>query len=239
MPRSIPGHGRVSARYPPPTSTGVPSSRMTSALMPGNGCVAEPGFVRVMPGSGVIRMCPVSVCHHVSTIGQRSPSDVEVVPHPRFRVDRLADRSQQPQRREVVLLGPLGAPAHERADRRRRRVEDRHAVALDDVPEAILVREVRRAFVHHHRRAVGERAVHDVAVARDPADVRRAPVDVVFLEIEHPLRRRIASGEIAAGRVHDALGFPRGAGRVEDVEHVLGIHRLGRAVRPRRGCIRS
>jgi len=39
---------------------------------PGNGVVAEPGFVSVMPGSGVIMIWPVSVCHHVSTIGQRS-----------------------------------------------------------------------------------------------------------------------------------------------------------------------
>ena len=35
--------------------------------------VAEPGLVAVIPGSGEIRMCPVSVCHQVSTIGQRSP----------------------------------------------------------------------------------------------------------------------------------------------------------------------
>ncbi len=35
--------------------------------------MAEPGLVEVIPGSGEIRMCPVSVCHHVSTIGQRSP----------------------------------------------------------------------------------------------------------------------------------------------------------------------
>ena len=41
--------------------------------MPGNGFVAEPGFSGVMPGSGVIRIAPVSVCHHVSTIGHRSP----------------------------------------------------------------------------------------------------------------------------------------------------------------------
>jgi len=34
--------------------------------------VADPGFVRVTPGSGVIMIWPVSVCHHVSTIGQRS-----------------------------------------------------------------------------------------------------------------------------------------------------------------------
>ena len=39
--------------------------------MPGNGRVAEPGLVLVMPGSGVIIMWPVSVCHQVSMIGQR------------------------------------------------------------------------------------------------------------------------------------------------------------------------
>src|SRR3954451_18371027 len=41
--------------------------------MPGNGNVAEPGLVVVAPGSGLIMMAPVSVCHHVSTTGQRSP----------------------------------------------------------------------------------------------------------------------------------------------------------------------
>ena len=35
------------------------------------GSVAEPGLSAVAPGSGVIRMPPVSVCHQVSTIGQR------------------------------------------------------------------------------------------------------------------------------------------------------------------------
>ena len=38
---------------------------------PGSGRVAEPGFSAVAPGSGLIRMPPVSVCHQVSTIGQR------------------------------------------------------------------------------------------------------------------------------------------------------------------------
>ncbi len=35
--------------------------------------MAEPGLVARAPGSGVIRMHPVSVCHQVSTMGQRSP----------------------------------------------------------------------------------------------------------------------------------------------------------------------
>src|ERR1700692_2791140 len=43
-----------------------------SAAMPGNAVIAAPGLVDVMPASGVMRMEPVSVCHHVSTIGQLS-----------------------------------------------------------------------------------------------------------------------------------------------------------------------
>src|SRR4051794_27374909 len=41
--------------------------------MPGSGNVADPGFSVVAPGSGLIMMAPVSVCHHVSTTGQRPP----------------------------------------------------------------------------------------------------------------------------------------------------------------------
>ena len=33
--------------------------------------MAAPGLVAVTPGSGEMRMPPVSVCHHVSTMGQR------------------------------------------------------------------------------------------------------------------------------------------------------------------------
>src|SRR3954452_24535091 len=69
----MPGQGRLSVSAPPPSSTIEPSFFTTAASTPGNGCVAEPGLVFVMPGSGVIMMWPVSVCHHVSTIGQRSP----------------------------------------------------------------------------------------------------------------------------------------------------------------------
>ena len=41
--------------------------------MPGKGSVAEPGTVGTAAGSGVIMIPPVSVCHQVSTIGQRLP----------------------------------------------------------------------------------------------------------------------------------------------------------------------
>src|SRR5947199_571228 len=74
MPRSIDGHGSVRTRNPPPPSgPGSPWLSTTSALMPGNAVIAAPGLVDVTPGSGVIMMAPVSVCHHVSTTGVRPP----------------------------------------------------------------------------------------------------------------------------------------------------------------------
>jgi hypothetical protein len=75
MPRSIAGHGLVSTRYPTFSASvnGIPSSSRISAEMPGIGRCAEPGSSVVTPGSGLIMMPPVSVCHHVSTIGAVLP----------------------------------------------------------------------------------------------------------------------------------------------------------------------
>ena len=45
-------------------------------MMPGSANVHEPGLSGVAPGSGVMRWPPVSVCHHVSTIGHFDPPTV-------------------------------------------------------------------------------------------------------------------------------------------------------------------
>jgi hypothetical protein len=46
-------------------------SASTTRLDAEEGPRGRAGLQRVAPGSGVIRMPPVSVCHQVSTIGQR------------------------------------------------------------------------------------------------------------------------------------------------------------------------
>src|SRR3954447_96538 len=75
--RSIAGHGFLMTSMPPlPRPTDSPVSSTISATTPGSGKVADPGFVGVAPGSGVIMWPPVSVGHHVSTIGQRPPPTV-------------------------------------------------------------------------------------------------------------------------------------------------------------------
>ncbi len=50
----------------------APSLSTSCGCTPKNGTVAEPGFVAMAPGRGVIMCPPVSVCHHVSTMAQRS-----------------------------------------------------------------------------------------------------------------------------------------------------------------------
>ena len=60
-------------------------SSYSSGFIPGSGLVAEPGLRSVAPGSGLINMPPVSVCHQVSTMGQR-PS-----PTTRWYLIALAD----------------------------------------------------------------------------------------------------------------------------------------------------
>ena len=61
-------------RWPALMATAAaPVSSTTSALTPGYGNEADPGFRVLIPGRGVMRIMPVSVCHHVSTTGQRLP----------------------------------------------------------------------------------------------------------------------------------------------------------------------
>ena len=166
--------------------------------------------------------------------------------------DRAACRRRCSRRYHIQASGLIGSPTlpSTRSDDRSnsagmssphfmnvriavgRGVEDRDAVLLDDLPEPALVRGVRRALVHHLRRAVGQRAVDDVAVPGDPADVGRAPVDVgLRLEVEHRVVGVRRLGQVAAGGVQDALRLPRRARRVEDEQRVLGVERLGRRAR--------
>src|ERR1700719_2318812 len=74
MVRSIDGHGLRIINFPPTLApTSFPFASTTAASTPKNGSVALPGLVGMAPGNGVIMIAPVSVCHHVSTTGQRPP----------------------------------------------------------------------------------------------------------------------------------------------------------------------
>src|SRR5690242_6629721 len=98
---------------------------------------------------------------------------------------------------------PLIAPLHEGTDGRGRGVENGDAVALAKLPEAVLLRPVGGSLIHDDGRAVGERAIDDVRMPGDPADVGGAPENVVVFQVENLLRRRRTADDVAAGRVDD------------------------------------
>jgi hypothetical protein len=57
---------------------------------------------------------------------------------------------------------------------------------------------VGHAFEHQRGRAVGERAIDDIGVTGDPADIGRAPIDVAVVIIEDQLMGELGVDEKAA-----------------------------------------
>src|SRR5471032_713687 len=68
--RAMLGHGLLMTSLPlSAAGTFLPSSLTTSMSTPKSGRPVAPGFEYEAPGNVVSMMLPVSVCHHVSTMG--------------------------------------------------------------------------------------------------------------------------------------------------------------------------
>jgi hypothetical protein len=111
------GQGRVMTRAPSPgPRSGCPRRRSTRAgTTPKKGRVAEPGLSGVAPGSGVIRWPPVSVCHQVSTMGQRSsPTTRWYHSQASGLIGSPTEPRMRSEAREVFLTGSSPARIRER-----------------------------------------------------------------------------------------------------------------------------
>ena len=62
--------------------------------------------------------------------------DLLAIPHPRFRINGLAHRSQQAQRIQLEIVDVLIAPLDEGANSRGSGIEDGDLVVVNDLPEA-------------------------------------------------------------------------------------------------------
>src|SRR6266403_335237 len=89
------------------------------------------------------------------------------------------------------------------------------------------VGELRDAFVEYAGRSESHRAVDDVGMAGDPADVSHAPVDVFGMNVLVILGGADDVSEIAAGAVLAALGLAGGAAGVHEEERSFGVLRDG------------
>lgn len=126
-----------------------------------------------------------------------------------------------------IVLDKLVASPLEQTQRRGRHVELRHLVLVDDVPVAREVGIRRRALKDDRRDAEQQRRVDDVRVARDPADVAAAKVAVAVVDVKDVLARGGGAEQVAARRMHDALGLASRTRRVEQEQGVLGVDGLG------------
>src|SRR6185295_17932256 len=141
----------------------------------------------------------------------------------RLGVPGLAGRADDAQRGKIMRVHVLGTVRHERAHRGRRHAGDRHAMALEERPQAIGLRVVRHALEHHRRRAVKERGGERHG-AHQPAEVRQ-PEQAILLAHVHAVAEVVRGlDQKAAVREHRALGLPRGARRIDDEARAIGLH---------------
>src|SRR3546814_15055114 len=70
---------------------------------------------------------------------------------------------------------------------------------VDDAPEAVVIGIVGDALEHQRRRAVHQRAIDDIAVSGDPADVGGAPENLARPIVEAVMKGRSDPDRIAAG----------------------------------------
>ena len=138
-------------------------------------------------------------------------TDVRVIPHPGFGIDRFPDGTKNYEATHVAFLRQFIALLRNRADGGRSRVELRHFVLLDDLPVAIPCGVARHAFEHHRCCSITQRTVDDVTVSGNPADVRSTPVDIILLQIKHPLVGDGRIEQIPCSRVENTFRFPCGS----------------------------
>src|SRR5437773_343285 len=115
------------------------------------------------------------------------------------------------------------APTNKCANRCWRGIENINPIFFDDLPKPVGFRPIRRAFVHDGCRAIGEWTIDDVAVAGNPADIGRAPKNILISNVEDILCGRINTHQITGRRVQDTFWFASGATRIEKIKRMLAV----------------
>ena len=167
--------------------------RLLAVLLENLGSNAEkrprcgPRFQRCRPRKGGNQDAPRLRLPPRIDNGEFPLADLFVIPDPRLGVDRLADRAEDAEALEAVLINPLIPLPHEGPDGGGGGIEQIDLVLVDDLPEAAGVGVGRHPLKEEARRAAGEGAVDDVAVARHPPDIGGTEEGVLLLVIKDPL----------------------------------------------------
>ena len=134
-------------------------------------------------------------------------ADDVIIPVPSFWVDRFTHRAKQFQIAQVMFFNPFRASSHESTDRSWCSIELVHLVLGAGFPEAASIGVGGHAFKHDCRAAIGQGAINDIAVARDPAHVCGTPEHITVVIIERIFVRHRRVDNVATCRMHDAFGL--------------------------------
>ena len=114
-------------------------------------------------------------------------ADDAVIPFPRLWINRLTYGTKQAQAGKIMLIGPAFAKAHQTANGGRCRVQNSDVVFGYQRPPAIWIWMRWRTFIHEAGCPQNQRRVNNVAVASNPARVRRTPPNVLRPNVKNPL----------------------------------------------------
>ena len=190
----------------------------------GSGSVAEPGLSGVAPGSGDQDSARLGLPPRVDDRAAAVADDA-VIPLPRLGIDRLADRSEQPER----LAERSSSPAHRpRASARgspsapcRRSLTPACPRRPRSGPDPASSVPPRTSASSRRSRAARRRR-RNVPVTQPTSAVHQNTSPGAKVEDASCVNADV--DEIAAGRVQHALGLAGGTRGVEDEQRVFRVH---------------
>ena len=147
-----------------------------------------------------------------------------------FRVHRLARHANKAQARQVTGGRKSRAKLHEHANGSRRGEHDIDALTLHHIPHCACIGVVWRAFTQHAGQPFQQRAVHDVRVPHNPADVGRGPKNIARFAVKKSAQVVASPHHVATVYVHHAFGLAGAAAGVQNVEWVFRINRYSFSV---------
>ena len=147
-----------------------------------------------------------------------------MVPHPCFRVNRLANGTKYPQRRKIMFFHRICTSTHKRTDNGGRSIENIDLELFNDVPEAIWSWIGRNTLKHHGCAAHGQRSIEDIAMTGNPADISCTPVHIIILQIKYVLHGMAGIGEIPSGSVDNTFWRAGTAACIQNKQRILRIH---------------
>ncbi len=93
-----------------------------------------------------------------------------------------------------------------------------------DLPKAVTFWVRRYPFKKQGRRPRTQWAVNDVAVPRNPADVRGAEVNLAWLVLKHIDKGVCRPDHVARTGMHHSLGLPGATTGIQNEQEVLRLH---------------